>query len=80
VKRASESGRAALVSMVKTADLQEGHHMSFRRCLNASRCGRILFEGEMCSGSMIVAKIRAKEPPEMSATDDNHVIQTLAAD
>ena len=48
--------------------------------MHAARSGRVLAEGEIGSGAVIVTEIHPKEPPEMCAADNDHVIQALAAD
>src|SRR5688572_30370014 len=65
--------------MMKAANFRERDHVSFRRRLHASRRRRVLLQGEMCAGPMIIGDIRRQEPSQMPFAEDDHMVQTLAA-
>ena len=73
------SGRPALVSMVKATDFRQGDHASFSGKLHASRRGSVFLERQMRTGPVIIGNVGTKDPAQMRAIDDDHMIQTLAA-
>jgi hypothetical protein len=65
--------------MMQSANFWELDHRSFCRHLNGSCHGRVFLQREMGARSMIVGEIRGQETSQMPLTENDHVVQTLAA-
>ncbi len=72
-------GRDSLVSMMQTANLRNFHNSSHRHGLHRSSNRRVLTEGQMRSGSLVVFKVRLQNPAETRFAQDDHIIETLPA-
>jgi len=76
-RRASRG--ASLVPMVKSTHFRERHHAAFCRPVNPSRRGRVFLEEEMGPRPMIVGDVLSQHAAQVLVTQNDHVIQTLAA-
>jgi hypothetical protein len=65
--------------MVQAADFRECDDLAFRRSLHASWRRRVFLERQMCPRCMIVGDELGKHSPHVRWAEDDHVIQTLAA-
>ena len=73
------SGGASLVPMVQAADFRECDHLAFGGSLHASWRGRVFLERQMCPRPVIIGDISGEQSPHVRWAENNHVIQTLAA-
>jgi hypothetical protein len=65
--------------MMETADFGKLDDLAHTGRLDGPRIRRVLAEREMSSRFVIVGKVSGQNPTEMLPTEDNHVIETLAA-
>ena len=79
-QRGGVSHGATLVPVVETADLGDGDDFTHLRRLKRSGMWRICVQRQMCPYPMIGGKISRQHAAQMCRTEDDDVIQTLAAD
>ncbi len=72
--------RSADVAVVEAADQGKGNDAAVLRWLDGARLGRIFLEREMSPRAMVVAEVALQTTTEMSLTQDDHVVEKLAAD
>src|SRR5258708_2075254 len=77
--RPRRSRGASLIPVVKASNFRECHYATFRRRMDASWCGRVFLEGEMRACPMIIKDVLSKHTTQMLVAQNDHVIQTLAA-
>ena len=73
------SGGSSFVAVVKSTDLGYCHYSPHFHRLNRPRLGRVLAQGEMGSGFVIVAEIRTKSTAERGFIEHNQMVQSLAS-
>jgi hypothetical protein len=74
-----ESRRKALVAMVHTTDLGDGHDFSDLGRLYRPLLRAILVQGKMRPGAMVIVEVRYEDAAQMALVEDDQVVQTLAA-
>jgi len=72
------SGCAPLVPVVKTADLRDSNDPSEFRRLHGPRFRRVLGQGEVRPGFVIIRKERLHMPVQRGIVEDDQVIQALS--
>ena len=68
------SGRESLVAMMKAADLWSGDDLTRIGWMNRTWLRAVLPQRQVRSGSMVIVKIRGKDPTQMALIQDHHVI------
>ena len=71
---------ASFVAVVQTADFRHGDDGSDGCLSDRSSIRGVLFESEMRSAAVIVAKVRREDAPKMRLVQDDDVIETLPPD
>ena len=51
-----------------------------RRATDRPALGRILAQAEVSAAPMVIGDVRANNPAKMSVVEDDHMVQTFAAD
>jgi hypothetical protein len=65
--------------VVQAANFRERDHAAFFWRLHAAWRGRVFRHGEMGPRSVIVEDISGERAPQMRLVEDDHVVETLAA-
>ena len=65
---------------MQTADFREGDDLARGRCADRARLRAILGEGQMRSASVIVSETDREDAAQLGFIENDHVIETLAAD
>ena len=73
------SGGLSFVAMVEAADFGERDHVTVGDRVYGSRDRRIFGQREMSPRTVIIGNVSGERPPEMRLVEDDHVIETLAA-
>ena len=68
------------VIMMETPDLWNSCHSPYRARLDGSSLGGVFLERQVSSAGMIVVDVFAQDSPEVPLGEDDHVVETLAAD
>jgi hypothetical protein len=66
--------------MVQATDFANWHHVSKLRWLDRPFVRRILGEGEVGPGAVVVLEVSGQDSAQVSFTEDKDMIQTLAPD
>lgn len=66
--------------MMQSSDFGDLHHRSAFRRLLRSRLRRILTQGYMRPGTMVVGEVTFQNSAQLGFAENDHVIQTLAPD
>ena len=73
------SSDASFVAMVETANFWEGHHVTLRNGLHVSRRRRVFRQREVSSRGVIIGEIAGQRAPQMPLVEDDHMVETFAA-
>ena len=76
--RAARSGGAALVSMVKTADLRDHHDVAITGWHDRTGNRRVLVQRQVSPGLFVVRAVPRHQLLHARFVQHNHVIETLA--
>ena len=66
------------IQMMQAADLWNRDDLTILRWINASRVGRVAIQGYVCSGFVVVLKVRRQNSSEMSLVENYDVVQTCS--
>ena len=72
------SGGPALVSVVQAADLWQLDYVADLGRHDRAGGGRVLVEGEMRAGAMVVVEVGREKSPKVALTEDDDVVEALA--
>jgi len=75
---ASVLRRTPLVSVVKTSNLGNLYHVTVFGCLDRARLRRVLLQGQMRSGPVIVAQISFENHPYVEFAEHNDRIKAIS--
>ena len=70
----------AEVAVVQAADFGKLHDRPRRGKLDGPELGCVLVEREVCARLMVIGKVAGQDAAQVSLAEDEHVIQTFAAD
>ena len=65
---------------METPDLWNSCHSPYRARLDGSSLGGVFLERQVSPAGMIVVDVFAQDSPEVALGEDDHVVETLAAD
>ncbi len=65
---------------METADFRKLHGSPPRWRFDGTWLGRVLFEREMRSGSVIVVQIASQDPPQVTLAENDDVVQAFPTD
>jgi hypothetical protein len=74
------SGGASFVTVMQPADLRQRHDSTHFRWLDGSWLRRVLSQGEMGSGTLIILEIRTQDTTQRGSVEHDYVVETLAPD
>ena len=66
--------------MMQATNLREGDNVSRGGWVYGARFRTILVKREVCSGLVMILKVRRQNPAQLALIEDDDVIETFAAD
>jgi len=65
--------------MMESAYFRNGAHFARRRCLDRTRFRRVLPQRQVSPARMIVVDVLSQDAPQVTLVEDDHMVETLAA-
>jgi hypothetical protein len=68
------------VTMMQATDFADGHDLAHRRRLDRPPIWRVLREGEVSPGAMVVRDVLDQDVSQVALAEDEDVVETLSPD